>query len=236
MHEPDSTRWSIVLAAGNRGTLESEQALETLCRTYWYPLYAYARRRVTDVTEAQDLTQEFFAQLLEQNYVADARPERGQFRAFLLVAFKHFLSKQWDRARALKRGGGRSRLSLDMQDGESRYRLEPVDELTPERLFDRQWAATLTNDALSRLEAEFAAGEKQEQFHTLKLFLAGTSQEMSYEQAAKSLQMSEGALRVAIHRLRQRYGELLRTAIAETVSDPSEIDDEIRALFSVFSR
>ena len=233
-HEPDSTRWSIVLAAGNRASSKSEQALETLCRTYWYPLYAYVRRRITNADEAQDLTQEFFAQLLEKNYLADARPERGKFRSFLLAVFKHFLTKEWDKSRAQKRGGGLNKLSLDLEIGESRYQLEPLDEMTPERLYDRQWAVTLTNDALARLRDEYAAADKLDQFDVLKTFLAGSSQESSYREAAKLLKTSDGALRVAVHRLRQRYGELLRSTIAETVTRPEEVEEEIRALFVVF--
>jgi RNA polymerase sigma factor (sigma-70 family) len=233
--ESDSTRWSVVLAAANRGTNESDEALETLCRTYWYPLYAFARKRLGNATEAQDMTQEFFVSLLEKKYLAEAHPERGRFRAFLLTAFKHFLSKQWHKAHAIRRGGELKQWSLDVENAELRYRLEPVDELTPERLFDRQWGLTLTNGALAQLEADYAAAKKHELFQSLKRFLAGSPVESNYAELARSLNMTDGAVRVAIHRLRHRYGECLRAAIADTVSNSDEIDDEIRTLFSAFS-
>ena len=227
----ETTQWSVVLAAGNADSVVSQAALKRLCGTYWYPLYVYARRRVNTVEEAQDLTQEFFAVLLEKNYVASADPERGKFRAFLLTSFKHFLANEWKRQRAQKRGGGRIPLSLDFGSAEDRYLREPADEHTPEMAFERQWAVTLINTVLARLREEFTAAGKERLFKQLKSFLAGPATDASYTQASKALQMSEAALRVAAHRLRRRYRELLREEIAHTVSTPTEVDDEIHNLF-----
>jgi len=226
-----STRWSVVLAAGGRESPASQQALETLCQTYWYPLYAYIRRRVGTEDEAQDLTQAFFAKLLENNYVAAADPQRGRFRAFLLTSFKHFLVNEWKRQRAQKRGGGNVPISLDLSDAESRYRLEPAHQQTPERVFERQWAVTLVNTVLLQLRQEFSNAGKERQFEQLKCFLIGPSDSTTYAEASRTLNMSEGAVRVAAHRLRKRYRQLLRNEIAQTVSAPSEIDEEIRNLF-----
>jgi len=228
----DTTHWSVVLAAGHRSSPDSDMALESLCRTYWYPLYAYARRRVPNAHEAQDLTQEFFSRLLEKNYVAEADPGRGRFRAFLLTAFKHFLSKEWDKTKAQKRGGGQSVVSLDFDFGETRYALEPADEETPERLFDRQWAITAMDQVLSQLRSEFVQGGREEQFERLKVFLSGRPAAGSYEKAAVSLGMSVGAVQVAAHRLRRRYRELLEQEIAQTVASPDDIQDEVHSLFA----
>ena len=226
-----STRWSLVIAAGRRSSPEAAGALESLCRTYWFPLYAYVRRRVPDRHEAQDLTQEFFSRLLELNHFAVADPERGRFRAFLLTALKHFLTNEWEKSRALKRGGGRAPLSLDFDSGESRLSLEPANDQTPERLFDRQWAITLLDQVLIRLQTERDAAGKGRQFETLKQFLTGGREEASYANVAAELGMSAGAVKVAAHRLRQRYRELLRAEVAQTVAAPEEVDDEIRRLF-----
>jgi RNA polymerase sigma-70 factor (ECF subfamily) len=224
------TRWSMVLAAGRRSSPDSRQALEVLCQTYWYPLHAYVRRRVADVHEAQDLTQAFFASLLEKNALAVAREERGRFRAFLLTAFKHFLSDEWDKAQAQKRGGGRPGISLNLESAERRYALEPVDNLTPERLYEKQWALTLLDRVLNRLGDEFAAKGKDRQFQTLKPFLTGETGPNGYEVAARALGISPAAAKVAAHRARRRYREILRAEIAETVAEPQEADDEIRDL------
>jgi RNA polymerase sigma-70 factor (ECF subfamily) len=225
-----STHWSLVLAAGRRSLPASDQALEALCRGYWYPLYAYARRRLGDLHEAQDLTQEFFARLLEKNILAGAQPERGRFRGFLLTAFKNFLANEGDKARAQKRGGGQAPLPLDFRAGDSRYDLEPSHAWTPERLFERQWALTLLEQVLAALRAEFVADGKEAFFERLKVHLAGETTD-SYASLAAELDMSEGAVKVAVHRLRGRYRDVLRRHVAQTVADPAEVDDEIRRLF-----
>lgn len=228
-----TTRWSLVLAAGQRSTPNSQDALDVLCRTYWYPLYAYVRRRVRDVDEAQDLTQSFFFQVLNKNYLGDAQPERGKFRAFLLTAFKNFLANEWDKAKALKRGGGRTSIPLDFESGEKRFRCEPIDDLTSDRLFDKQWALTLLEHVLNRLREESVCSEKQEQFELLKVFITGSSVPGGFAAVAGKLGMTTGAAKVAAHRLRQRYRAILRDEILQTVAEPSEVDDEIRSLFAI---
>jgi len=230
-----STRWSIVLTAGERHSPDSEEALADLCRSYWYPLYAYVRRRVRDPHEAQDLVQEFFSRLLERNTVAVADPQRGRFRAFLLTSLRNFLAGQWDQAKAQKRGGGRTTLSLDFAGAASRELLEPADRLTPERLYDQQWARMLLQRVLTGLRETFARAGKQKQFDELKVFLAGRHAQASYAAAAVRLGISQGAAMVAAHRLRRRYRELLRAEIAQTVADPGEVEDEIRSLFASFA-
>jgi len=227
-----STRWSVVLAAGQRSLPTSDQALADLCQAYWFPLYAYVRRRVADVNSAQDLTQEFFANLLEKNILAVAQPERGRFRSFLLTALKNFLANEWERQRAKKRGAGQSPLSLDFAAGENRYCREPSYSSTAERLFDRHWALTLLEQVLSELRTVYLQSGKEAQFDVLKPFLTG-SRELSLAEAAKALGLSEGAVKVAAHRLRQHYRDLLRTAIAHTLAESEQIDDEIRWLFDV---
>lgn len=224
-----TTHWSLVLRAGNRADQLADSALASLCQRYWFPLYAFARRRVGDVHEAQDLTQEFFARLLEKNVLASASPERGRFRSFLLTSLKNFLANEWDRTQAQKRGGGRERLSLDWQDGESRLGLEPSHELTPERLFERQWTLTLLEHVVSRLQAEFVTAGKERQFELLKITLTG--EQSSYSDIAVALATSEESARQAAHRLRKRYRELLREEVAQTVETPEEVEDEIGRLF-----
>ncbi len=196
------------------------------------------RRRVDSVHEAQDLAQEFFARLLEKDYVAAADPERGRFRAFLLTAFKHFLSKERDKARARKRGGGRAPLSLDLSSGESRYPrylAGPTDTLTSEQLYDRQWTVALLERVMRRLEEEMRESGKADWFDRLKEFIAGGSDDATYAKAAKSLGSTEAAAKMATHRRRKRYRELLRHEIAETVEHVADIEDEIRGLFTAFS-
>jgi RNA polymerase sigma-70 factor (ECF subfamily) len=226
-----TTHWSLVVAAGQGDSPDARAALATLCQTYWYPLYAYVRRHGRGAEEAQDLTQAFFAELLEKEYLQDADRERGKFRAFLLTAFKHFLSKERDRASALKRGGGRATLSLDLPAGERRYRLEPADQATPETLFERRWALTLLDQVLARLRQEYAGSGKGPLFEQLKGFLAGEKGPEPYAQLAREFGMTEGAFKVAVHRVRRRYRELLRAEIAQTVDSPEEVDDELRHLF-----
>lgn len=226
-----TTRWSIVLAAGQRKAADADQALATLCQTYWYPLYAYVRRRVTDVNEAHDLTQAFFAELLEKNYVGPATPERGRFRAYLLTSLKHFLSHQWEKAKAQKRGGGRTPISLDFNDGDSRIRLEPCDGLTADELYERQWAVALLERVMGLLESEMAASGKKDQFEHLKGFLIGEHGGSTYDDVAAKLGMTAAAAKMAASRMRGRYRQLLREEIAQTVSGPEEVEQEIRDLF-----
>jgi RNA polymerase sigma factor (sigma-70 family) len=227
-----ATRWSLVLRAGQQSSPHSRQALESLCGTYWYPLYAFVRRRVADVHEAQDLTQEFFATLLERNALGAADQERGRFRSFLLTAIKNFLADEWDNAKAQKRGGGRRAISLDFESGEGRYSLHTSDDLSPDRLYEKQWALTLLDRVLSRLRDEFVAKGKENQFESLKPFLAGDDDAGSYQNAARALGISAAAARVAAHRTRRRYREILRAEIAETVANAEEVDDELSRLWT----
>jgi RNA polymerase sigma factor (sigma-70 family) len=227
-----TTHWSVVLAAGQRASPDSEQALATLCQTYWYPLYAFVRRQGYSVEDARDLTQEFFATLLEKDYLRAADSQRGRFRSFLLAAFKHFLSHERERAYAQKRGGRRQSWPLDFQAGESQYHHEPTHDITPESIYERRWALTLLNQVLQRLQEEFVQAGKQPLFDRLKPFLTGDRSGGTYGEAADGLGMTEGAVKVAVHRLRQRYRELLRAEITQTVTAPEEVDDELRQLFA----
>ena len=203
-------------------------ALDELCAAYWIPLYAFARRRGESEADAQDLVQGFFAALIEKGYLADADRERGRFRTFLLAAFKHFASKERDKAKALKRGGGRTRLSLDFEDGERRYRLEPEDDRTPEDVFEKRWALTLLDRAAERLAARYRSSgpEQAERFDALRPLITGGPTQ-PYRAIGERLGMSETAVKVAAHRMRQRYREALRAEIADTVTDPVLVDDEI---------
>ncbi len=222
------------MAAGRQPSPQADAALDTLCRTYWYPLYAYVRRRGCSREDAEDLTQGFFAKLLARNDLAALSSEKGKFRAFLLAAMKHFLANEWDRARTLKRGGGVAPLSLDWQDAETRYRFEPVDDLTPDKLFDRAWGVTLLERVIARLRDEQAAAGHAQSFACLKPFLVLGTGVIPYAEAAAQLGLTEGAVRVATHRLRRRYRELLRDEIGQTLADPSGLDDELRSLFVAF--
>jgi RNA polymerase sigma factor (sigma-70 family) len=228
-----ATRWTLVLAAA-RGNLtpRAADAMAELCRLYWYPLYAYIRRRGHDTHEAEDLTQEFFLRLLAKNYLIGIDREKGKFRAFLLAALQHFLANEWDRSQAQKRGGGQTILPISTADAEDRYRLEPWHDLTPEKLFERRWALTVLDNVLARLQLALAFEGKQSVFDTLKPFLTGGRESGGYAAAAAHLQMTEGAVKTAIHRLRRRYRQLLRDEIAQTVAGPEEIDEEIQYLLS----
>jgi RNA polymerase sigma-70 factor (ECF subfamily) len=225
-----TTRWSLVLAAGGSAADKSRAALVALCEAYWYPLYAYARRRGHVAEEAQDLTQEFFAQLVEKRIVRSADRQRGKFRSFLLASLNHFLAKEWRPQGAKKRGGGQTLLSLDFASGESRLAVEPAHDLTPEKIFERRWAMTLLERALSRLCDEYQAAGKLALFDRLKGLLAGAGQ-TPYRQLAEELKMSEAAVKVAVHRLRRRCRTILRSEIAQTVTSPDEVDEELRDLF-----
>ena len=227
-----STRWSLVVAAGQRELPESEAALASLCGLYWYPLYAFARRRVPTIEDAQDLTQEFFLRLQERDYLRQADPQRGRFRSFLLTAFKHFLAKERERANAQKRGGGRKPLPLDFQSGECRFQREPSHQATAEGLYERSWALTLLQQALARLREEQTAAGKERLFECLKGTLTGEDAPRPYAELAAELGMSEPAIKVTVHRLRRRYGELLRAEIAQTVTTAEEVEDELRDLFA----
>lgn len=227
-----TTQWSLVLRAARPDDSTARTALETLCGRYWFPLYAFARRRVPDISDAQDLTQEFFLRLLEKNSLAAAAPDRGRFRSFLLSSLKNFLANEWDRANAQKRGGGRERLSLDWESGESRLSLEPAHSDTPEREFERQWALTLLDVVVRRLQGEFSTSDKLRQFEWLKETLTGNRAAMDYSTIAAELQMSEEAARQAAHRLRKRYRELLREEVAATVESDNEVEDEIGRLLA----
>ncbi|HEY2951108.1 MAG TPA: RNA polymerase sigma factor [Verrucomicrobiae bacterium] len=229
-----TTHWTVIVHARQGDSPQARAALEQLCRTYWYPLYAYVRRQGHGPHDAQDLTQAFFETFLEKNYLDDVRHERGKFRSFLLVALKHFLANEWDKAQAQKRGGGKL-VPLD-DSAETRYIREPRDELTAEKIFERRWALTLLEQVLSRLREEFVADGKTAQFDCLKVFLSAGKGAVPYAQVAVELEMSEGAVKTAVHRLRQRYRELLRAEIAHTVFSPGEIDGEIRHLFAALSR
>jgi RNA polymerase sigma-70 factor (ECF subfamily) len=231
-----TTRWTQVVAAGRPAdSTHVRAALEQLCRTYWFPIYAFVRRQGHTPHDAQDLTQEFFAQLLERNALGAADRERGRFRSFLLATLKNFLRDEWDKLRAQKRGGGRSILSLDAADAESRYALEPVDSLTADRIFERRWAMLLLNRALERLRAEHAAADKLAQFEALKASLAGSREAQPYSELAARLGLSEGAVKVAVHRLRQRYREVIRAEIAETVASEAEVEAELKHIVAVLS-
>ncbi|HEY5915079.1 MAG TPA: sigma-70 family RNA polymerase sigma factor [Verrucomicrobiae bacterium] len=228
-----TTHWSVVLAAGGGQSPQADAALEKLCRTYWYPLYAYVRGRGYAPADAEDLTQDFFSQLLRKNYPARADRNRGRFRTFLLHALTQFLADQRERANTLKRGGGRVFISLDEEPPEGRYRLEVPDELTPEKLFERRWAQTVLRRALDRLRAEFAAKGKEKEYEVLKSFEPGEQGALSYAEAAVRLGVSESAVKSMIHRLRRRHGELVREEIAHTVPTVAEIDEELRYLVAV---
>src|SRR5262249_29996499 len=226
-----TTRWSLVLAARDRAEPGAADALASLCALYWYPLYAYVRRRGHGADEAHDLTQEFFARLLEKDFLAAVDRGRGKFRSFLAAACNHFLANAHDRARAKKRGGGRPVRSLDAADAEGRYRAEPADDLTPEKLFERRWALALLQQVMTRLRDEFETRGKGRLFDRLRGFLVG-EKGAGYRRAAGELSLSEGAVKVAVHRLRQRYRELLHEEIGRTVETPEQVEEEVRELFA----
>jgi len=230
-----TTHWSVVLAAARSDTTRARAALGHLCRAYWYPLYAYARRRGHSAPDAQDLTQEFFARLLEGNWLADADRERGRFRTFLLTAMQHFLANEWHKAHTQKRGGHQTVLSLDDDTAERRYTLEPVERATPESLFERGWALALLNDVLARLEAEYVREGKSDWLDAMRPVLTADRSAIRYGEIAGRLGIAETAVRVAAHRLRRRYRDLIRAAVADTVGSPDEVDAEMRHLFEVLS-
>jgi RNA polymerase sigma-70 factor (ECF subfamily) len=230
-----TTLWTVVLAAGDGSSSTAREALDRLYRTYWYPLYAYIRRRGYSAEDAQDLAQEFFARLVAKNYLAGVDRAKGKFRSFLLASLNHFLANEWDRARAAKRGGGQVAISLDADSTELRYQLEPVARETPETIYDRHWAVELMKQALERLRGEYAAAAKTEQFALLKTFLEAEPVPGEYAKVGATLGASASTVAVLVHRLRQRYRELVRAEVAQTVSSPAEIDDEMRCLFAALN-
>lgn len=223
------------MTAARQSRPQARAALETLCETYWYPLYCYVRRRGHHAEEAQDLTQEFFAVLLEKRALRVADPDRGRFRSFLLGSLNHFLNKQRRRQRARKRGGGRPVLSLDLPSAESRYSQQPSHDLTPEETYERRWALVLIDRALSHLREEYAAGGKAALFERLAPLLGGHGG-VPYSQVAADLGMTEAAVKVAVHRLRRRCRHHLRAEVAHTVADPADVDDELRHLMTAVGR
>jgi len=230
-----TTHWSVVLAAGHGDTRQAREALERLCRTYWYPLYAFVRRQGHSPADAQDLTQEFFARLLQKNFVGAAQPERGKFRWFLLACLRHFLANEWDRAMAKKRGGDRQFIPFDDNSAEDRYLAELTCELSPERVYERTWALTVLEQVRARLRQEYAAAGKDQRFEVLDQLLPGQDGELTRAEAAARLGVGGGAVKSEVHRLKRRYGELLRAEIAHTVADPEEIEQELRHLIEVMS-
>jgi RNA polymerase sigma factor (sigma-70 family) len=230
-----TTHWSVVLLAAHQSSSGSQAALEKLCGTYWYPLYVYVRRRGYNAEDAKDLTQDFFVRLLKKEYLHYADRQRGKFRTFLLTSLQRFLINEWNKGRAQRRGSGQPVISLDKEATEGRYRAEPAETSTPEKIFEKRWAMTLLEQVLVRLREEFGARGKAEQFERLKVLLWGEKNSPPYTDVAADLGLSEGALKVEVYRLRKRYKELLRLEVAHTVASPSEVDEELRHLIAVIS-
>ena len=228
-----TTQWSVVLNASHDSSPGAREALEQLCRTYWYPLYAFVRRKGNDATEAQDLTQSFFARLLEKKYLAQFDRARGRFRTFLLAALTHFLTDEWDRAQRLKRGGGQTLVSFDAATAEERYRLEPADPADAAKLFERRWAMTLLDRALARLEQEFTDRNQSKLFEALRPFLLGEEGEATLAEAATRIGMTTAAIKMAASRMRGRCRELLREEIRQTAATAQEAEEEYHALQAV---
>lgn len=225
-----TTRWTAVLSAGRKSSPQSDRALAELCQNYWYPLYVYVRRQGYSREDAQDLTQAFFARFLQRNYLEGLSSERGKFRAFLLACLKHFLANEWDKATRQKRGGAVPHLSLDWRSADERYHLDPPDNASPDQAFDRTWALALLERVVERLRTEYVHEGKAGLFEHAKTFLMGTDDGAPHAEAARKLKLEEGALRVAVHRLRKRYREMLREEIAQTLSDPASVSEELAAL------
>lgn len=226
-----TTHWTRVIEAKLDDSSLAKDALEILCQTYWYPLYAYVRRQGFRTHDAQDLTQEFFSRFLEKNYLKDVEQSKGKFRSFLLAALKHFLANEWDKLKALKRGGGKTFVSMEAEHAETKYSLEPAHELTADKMYDRRWALTLLENVLKKLRDHYAQDGKTELFEELKATLVGKKESVPYSEIALKLNMKQGTVKVAVHRLRQRYASLLRDEVASTVSCNQEIDTELKSLF-----
>jgi RNA polymerase sigma-70 factor (ECF subfamily) len=228
-----TTHWSVVVMAGQRDLPQATDALERLCHAYWYPLYAYVRRQGKSPEDAEDLTQQFFSRLMEKNYLAKADRDRGRFRTFLLSSMKNFLVNEWKREGRLKRGGDQSFVSLEGHVGEDRYAADGSDESSPETAYDKQWANALIDQVFGRLRRENSLGEKARQFEELKVFIWGEKSSASYLDIGSQLNLTEGAVKVAVHRLRQRFRELLRAEVAQTVLRPDDVDGELRHLIAM---
>jgi RNA polymerase sigma factor (sigma-70 family) len=230
-----TTHWSLVLAAGNSSSEHSAEALEQLCRTYWYPLYAFVRRQGHPPAEAQDLTQEFFSHLLSRDALSGVDPAKGRFRSFLLASLKNLMANEWKRGQRQKRGGGAVMFSLDAVEAEERYRLEPSDNVTPEKIYERRWAEALLERVLTRLREECDASGRTQRFETLKVFLLDDKGTMPLAEAAERLGLSVIAVKGVVHRLRQRYREIFHEEVANTVNRPEDIDEEIRYLLTALA-
>jgi RNA polymerase sigma factor (sigma-70 family) len=228
-----TTRWSAVLAAGKPGSPRAVEALDQLCRTYWFPLYAWVRRQGHPPHDAEDLIQGFFERLIGKGDLADVDPERGRFRSFLLAALKHYLANERDRLQSWKRGGRHCFVPLDTDTAEIRYGAEPIDTLTADRIYDRRWALTILDQVMVRLRAEFRHRGKERLFDALKTCLTADRGAVPYAELARQLDVNEGAIKVAVHRLRRHYRELLRDEIAQTVGDPAAVEEELRDLMAV---
>ena len=230
-----TTHWTVVMTAGRSHTTGARAALDELCQLYWYPLYAYVRRRGLSPEDAEDMTQEFFRTLLEKEYLKAADREKGRFRTFLLVALQRFLANDWDRARAQKRGGRLEHVSLDTSSAETQYQVEAASEISPERIYDRRWAFALLGKTMARLRAEFVASGKQDEFERIKECLTADRGTLDYGALSRRSGQSEGTLRVGIHRLRKRFREVFREEVAQTVATPTEIDAEMRHLMAALA-
>ena len=231
-----TTRWSVVMTARDANSPESDEALQSLCKNYWYPLYAFIRRLGNSAHDAQDLTQEFFARLLEKNWLGAADRERGRFRTFLIMAVKRFLANEWDKSQAARRGGGQSFVPLDTKFAEERYLADTSPALSPDHLYERRWALTLLARALTRLRQEYEVDGRGADFACLKNYLTADRGAIPYSEIARELGASEGASRVAVHRLRKRYREVFRETVADTVSSADEVDTEVRYVIEVLAR
>jgi RNA polymerase sigma factor (sigma-70 family) len=234
-HDFRTTHWSVVLRAGRAPGPESAAALEQLCQTYWFPIYAYVRRHVADPENAKDLTQEFFARLLGQNLVSQADPQRGKFRAYVLTLLKHFLANQWERERAQKRGGGQAPISLDALSAEERYAVEPVESFSPDQTFDRKWAQATLDRVQAQLRRDYEAAGMGERYTRLKVFLLHGHAPKSYAGMAAELGLTEAAVKSAIFTLRKRFAALFRHEIAQTVDSPEDVEGEIRHLLAALA-
>jgi RNA polymerase sigma factor (sigma-70 family) len=228
----ETTNWSVIVEATTGDSAAAKEALAALCESYWPPIYAFIRGKGHSPADAEDLTQAYFARFLEKRYLEDFRPEVGRFRTFLRASVGHFLANEWDRERAQKRGGGKTLLSLDVEEAEERWRREPVDRLTPEAIFERQWAAAMLARCLARLREEYDEPDRRGRFEKLKPHLVAGGSGSGYEGLARELGTSEAAARVAVHRLRKRFSAVLREEVARTVASPGDVDAEIRWLLT----
>jgi RNA polymerase sigma factor (sigma-70 family) len=231
-----TTRWSVVLAARDKASPDAAHALETLCHTYWYPLYAYVRSTGHSPPDAQDLTQEFFACFLARDYLRVVEREKGRFRTFLRMALKRFLAVEWERRHAQKRGGGQPHLPFDTAVAEQRFQQERADHFAPDQIYERRWALTLLGEAAARLEREYVQAGKAAELRHLQPHLTADRGEIPYAEIAAAMQTTEGAARVAVHRLRKRFRQHFREVIADTVSAPEEVDEELHYVLEVLSR